>query len=659
MARTSTYFLSAISVLSITGLLTACSQPRQTCIAPRTLLFGVCALPCEDGSTGELCQRDSGVAEDGDAAVDSPMIDVNTDSSSCSDIQNNPNHCGRCNNVCPMVENAEALCAMGMCSSRCRMGTERVGANCEILAPRLIGPMSTSYVTTHRPTLRWELPAGLDGARVEICSARSCGPAEIEQTIDAMGTSVRPMMALTPGVHWWRVKGRLMGSTGMRTSATWEFFVRQRDTPIDTSWGSVLDVNGDGYADVATGSSEIEPGPLQREATSVRVFLGGPMGLQANTVVLPGPTIESAFGRALSSAGDVNGDGYGDLIVGAPGAEDPPNLRAGKAFVYLGSSTGLMAMAAWEITGGATDARLGASVSFVGDLDADGYADVVVGSPENDFGDTGHGRALIFRGQRTGIERLPFQTIVGSDREHLGVNVRSAGDLNGDNVPDLFVASLDGGGLSRSVSSIYLGTSRGFTVPAHRQFVRDAPNHTFGFYSTNVGDSNGDGYSDFVFSSRVGIAEVFEGSAAGIGAVASRVLMTEGEAIQVTAGDVNNDGFDDVFIGLPLLSVPMATMSEMGAIRWFPGSINGLAPRGTAIYSTQGTLGLAVGGAGDIDRDGSEDFFVRFRDQLNPEPMMSRGIRRYRATAGGPVLTTSYFGPRAEENFGANITYSR
>ncbi|MBU0705016.1 MAG: integrin alpha, partial [Chloroflexi bacterium] len=100
----------------------------------------------------------------------------------------------------------------------------------------------------------------------------------------------------------------------------------------------------------------------------------------------------SELGYSVGTAGDVNGDGYDDVIVGAPLYIDNVE-RVGAAFVFYGSDTGLSTTPALTITGGQKGSRFGASVGAAGDVNGDGYADVIVGAPE--YGQPAVGRAYV------------------------------------------------------------------------------------------------------------------------------------------------------------------------------------------------------------------------------------------------------------------------
>ena len=164
---------------------------------------------------------------------------------------------------------------------------------------RLVAPLSTAIVTSRRPTLRWVLPPSLDGAHVEICRDRAC--AIVIKTVDAAGTRGRPSTDLPTGVVFWRVLGRAGTVTGSTWSRTWKFAVDARTAAVDASWGTVGDVNGDGYADVVVGAN----GAL-RNTGKAFVYLGSATGLgTAPATALTGPDGDGNLGSSIASAGDV------------------------------------------------------------------------------------------------------------------------------------------------------------------------------------------------------------------------------------------------------------------------------------------------------------------------------------------------------------------
>lgn len=173
-----------------------------------------------------------------------------------------------------------------------------------IAPPRPILPQSVSRVTSQRPSFRWALPEGTTGARVEVCADRCC--TRVIQTLEAEGTTVRPTTALPPGVVYWRMFGRRAGVTGSRASYTWEFGVRRRDTPVDSSWGTIRDFTGDGFDDLLLTSERVNA-----DGTRILYIMeGGPDGPQMIRVFGTMPHLPS-LGDA--SFGDFNGDGRIDL----------------------------------------------------------------------------------------------------------------------------------------------------------------------------------------------------------------------------------------------------------------------------------------------------------------------------------------------------------
>ena len=136
-------------------------------------------------------------------------------------------------------------------------------------------------------------------------------------------------------------------------------------------------MNGDGYADVIVGASGSDAGGA--DAGRAYVFFGGP-GLDAvPDLTLTGAAAGDYFGGSVGAAGDVNGDGYADVIVGA-GQNDAGGSNAGRAYVYFGGP-GMDAVADVTLTGAAAGDIFGFAVGTAGDVNGDGHDDVVVGAP--------------------------------------------------------------------------------------------------------------------------------------------------------------------------------------------------------------------------------------------------------------------------------------
>jgi hypothetical protein len=474
----------------------------------------------------------------------------------------------------------------------------------------LLAPLSTSRVTAQAPALHWELAQGTDGAHVEVCADRGC--AKLQATFDAIGNSGKAPVKLKPGVHFWRAFGRSDGVTGQSPSATWEFTVGHRGVAVDTSWGSTLDANGDGYADVLIGAPDQGNGNTIRPSTGhAYLFMGGASGLSSKAAAtLIGPSSGSQFGT-VASAGDVNGDGFADAIVGAPGL----NNSRGAAYVYLGGPNGLSSSPAvtLDAPGGGS---FGSAVSNAGDINGDGYGDVIVGAryQRNGMGVTQfNGAAYVYFGGATGISSANFVTLAGATTysSTFGQAVASAGDIDGDGRADLVVGGAEGipiGGSAYIVQGrvyVFQGSKMPFGATASAVF--HAPSEQTFVTLGSACDFNADGYSDLVLGVLGETTELL-GSAGGFGS--SSTLMkafkqqpntTAAYSYRViAAGDLNGDGYDEI-------------IGSYDSVYTYFGGPNG-ASDPPATFTPPGEsatiYGYDVKRVGDINGDGYDDVVI-------------------------------------------------
>jgi hypothetical protein len=460
-------------------------------------------------------------------------------------------------------------------------------------APRPVAPLSTSRVTSRRPTLRWTLPSGVDGATVDLCLDRACtrpigAPALVQ------GTSYAPASDLPTGIVYWRLHPSTAAAV---TSPTWELTVGARSAPVDTSWGSTLDVNGDGYADLVVAAAG-----MSSSTGSVYVYLGSATGLAtAPATTLIGPEGEGwHFGASLASAGDVNGDGYADLVVGSS------NLSSGspaRAYLYLGAPTGLASAPATTLTSPQPVGPnyFGSIVAGAGDVNGDGYADIVVGSLDG---------AFVYLGSAAGLATTPTPALVPASGSGFGSPVASAGDVNGDGYGDLVVGS-PGGGNWGGHAYVFLGSATGLATAPTTTLAAGGP--TFGETLASAGDVNGDGYADVVVgeyyaANETGAVYIFLGSATGLATTPATLLTgldgTYGSFGQsaASAGDVNGDGYADIIVGAPGASLyaGRAYVYLGGAL----GLANGPAAALTGPDGANGYFGWSVASSGDVYGDG-------------------------------------------------------
>jgi hypothetical protein len=382
-----------------------------------------------------------------------------------------------------------------------------------------------------------------------------------------------------------------------------------------TSVASGGDVNGDGYADAIVGASGY--GSWWGRAY---VYHGSPSGLGATpALTLTGENFQNFFGVSVASAGDVNGDGYADAIVGASGC--PNGSYQGRAYVYHGSPSGLAATPALTLTGeNDWGDRFGGSVASAGDVNGDGYADAIVGAYGYAFGSY-QGRAYVYHGSPSGLAATPAFTLTGeNDWDYFGRSVASAGDRNGDGYADVIVGA-DGYGSDRGRAYVYHGSAAGLGPTAALTLTGENNSDRFGASVASAGDVNGDGYADAIvgawgypnFDQR-GRAYAYHGSASGLGGTAALTLTGESNwdyfgGSVASAGDVNGDGYGDAIVG----AYVYPSHSYRGRAYVYHGSASGLAATPGLTLTGENDwdcFGHTVASVGDVNGDGYADAIV-------------------------------------------------
>jgi hypothetical protein len=480
-----------------------------------------------------------------------------------------------------------------------------------LAAPRPIAPISVAWVTSRRPVFRWNLPAAADGARVEVCSDRGClSPAA---SFEASGDHGTPTEDLPAGVLFWRLRAMQGGATGDAVSPTWQLVVPHRSAPVATAWGSMLDADGDGYGDVVVGDSD-SVAPTQH----VYVHRGGIQGPSlAPSSVLSAPSPVARYAYALASAGDVDGDGFADLLVGSPGEDT--------VYVYRGGPAGLADPPSAVLVGTAKSA-FGTSVSGAGDVDGDGYADLVVGAPSlSAVGSPVVGGAVLFYGGPSGPSAARGVTLAprtGSDAQGLGTFVSGAGDVDGDGLGDVAVW----GGIESTDPQyvlVYLGKDAPFGAAPSTLLQYDGANPSWlGSASllACAGDANGDGYPDLVMSTAVdpgsGFAtdhiSIFTGGPAGPSVLPWRRVdtplgITDHFGLSVAGIDVDQDGLGDIGVSVASYAQPPV------AALFYRGAASGPSLAATITTSDPTTLyEREIASPGDVDGDGYPDLLVAF-----------------------------------------------
>jgi hypothetical protein len=424
-----------------------------------------------------------------------------------------------------------------------------------IAAPRQVAPLSTTTVTSQTPRLRWELRPGTDGARIELCRERAC--ATVVHRFDAAGATAVAPMTLTPGVWFWRASGMRAGEAGTSASATWQFVVGHRSATVNTAWGTSVDFNGDGDADLAFAVGG-----------TVYVYYGTGSGLAASAATFRPSSV--GYVAALSGVGcDVNGDGFGDLVVTSTGA---PGTTTYTATIYLGGASGL----------GATPLRsfdpVVASARLVGDVNGDGYGDLAL----DDF--------LALGAPGGPVDGRMSFTSPAAPRSYF-----PAGDVNGDGFGDVMECARSATNRLRydCVARVGGATGLGAAFGASVDVIGGV---------RLAGDADGDGRADGAMSQVDGSAlrrAVYFG-----GAFGPSVLEVPGASLNFALGDVNGDGFYDL---LGFESSPDGTTFTASNV--LLGSVSrtwGTQRRVTTFAGEP--LPASIGWIGDTDRDEGSEF---------------------------------------------------
>jgi hypothetical protein len=165
------------------------------------------------------------------------------------------------------------------------------------------------------------------------------------------------------------------------------------------------------------------------------------------------------LGESVARAGDVNGDGFSDVIVGGFRYSNP-DVREGISYLFLGSASGPSLTPDWQNESDQAYAEYGQSVASAGDVNQDGFDDMFVGAPWYSQGENHEGRGFLYYGSPTGLLPSPIYTTESNqENANLGYSVASAGDVNGDGIADIIVGAqgYDGGQGNEGRAIVYYG----------------------------------------------------------------------------------------------------------------------------------------------------------------------------------------------------------
>jgi hypothetical protein len=394
------------------------------------------------------------------------------------------------------------------------------------------------------------------------------------------------------------------------------------------------DVNGDDIPDLFVGAPTNDA--VAGFAGRAYLFLG-PVLTNRTAASANAKITAQAFGDnlgvSLCNSGDVNNDGFDDLLIGARG-HDVPGIQSGRVYLFNGPVSGSFSATQANATITGIDfEELGWSVHSGGDLDNDGFADLALGAHQ--FGDTetfSVGRVYVFSGPVTGAQAAATADgiITGEFvNDMLGTSVAIVGDVNGDGFDDLAAGAPHGPivFLDPGRAYVFFGPVTGSVSAATADVILtgEADNDLFGTSVAPAGDVNGDGLADFLvgaeqtFNNGPGKAYLFLGPLQESASAATAAATFIGEVSKdsfghsvSTAGDVNNDELDDVLIGAWDNG---AGGARAGRAYLFLSPLHGTIPAAQADLILTGSesgdeFGIAVGCAGDQDGNGRDDLLI-------------------------------------------------
>ncbi|MBC8173079.1 MAG: FG-GAP repeat protein [Chitinophagales bacterium] len=387
------------------------------------------------------------------------------------------------------------------------------------------------------------------------------------------------------------------------------------------------DVNGDGYDDLFVGAvSHSEPLATEEEEGKLYLYYGGPDGLSLTPAWTYQPNVMTSVTGFDTGAGDLNGDGYSDLVAGCI-QWTGTIAEQGRVLLFYGSDSGPSVLPDWEFQGTQVQELMGSSTALDGDINGDGYNDLFISAKMHDNPETNEGKVWGFYGSDSGPVGPVWSYESNQDDAIGGFPVSYAGDVDKDGYDDIIIGinAYDFDEVNDGLAVVFYGSVGGLSTTPDWQASSGQKKSNFGHWADGAGDVNGDGYDDVVVTAlnmESEEAEVNEGYAfcylgGDTGLAAEPSWVTQGGQAEANygycaagAGDVNKDGFADVIVG--------AKYYENGEFKEGSGYLYFGSPDGLETdycWMEEGNqdsayYGRHVDGGGDFDNDGYMDFIA-------------------------------------------------
>lgn len=411
-------------------------------------------------------------------------------------------------------------------------------------------------------------------------------------------------------------------------------------TAFGWSLGNAGDVNGDGYVDMLiTAIDYSNPEETDGEEGKIYIYYGSADGL-SDTPGFEYETNNDSIVLGFSSdGGDLNGDGYSDIAVGCIQYMDG-EFSEGAVFLWYGSPTGPNpAGPDWMIESNQPVALMGSSVALGGDINSDGYDDLFFSAKEYDSGEESEGKTWLYWGSPDGPVESGWSWEANQAVAISGYPVNYAGDVNADGYDDVIIGAnrYDYAAYDDGIAVCFYGSPTGLNTTPDWEASCGQSKGNFGHWADGAGDVNGDGYDDVIVSALTyqselaqadeGRVYVFLGGPDGLEDTYSWFGDTNQAESNLGyscagAGDINNDGYDDIIAGAKYWD--NGENDEGRAFVWF-GSSEGIEP--DYCWMGEGNdegayYGEHVAGDADFNNDGYSDFLVgayRFSDSLEAD----------------------------------------